>query len=62
LPLIGGNVGVGYLPPHLDQHKVRSMIERIMTEANTIMGDFNYCGGTKRRVFEEPIEAQVGTI
>jgi len=56
--LIGGNIGGAYLPPHLDQHKCRKCIENMMTKADTIMGDFNCCGGTKRRVLEEIIETQ----
>ena len=38
--LIGGNVGVGYLPPHLYQHKVKARIEKMIWETDTIWGDF----------------------
>lgn len=55
---LGGNVGVGYLPPLFDQHGVRSMILKIIRAMDTIMGHFNCCGGTKKRALEELIEAE----
>jgi len=52
---IGGNTGAGYFPPHWNQHEVSRELRGMLGEVDTIMGDFNCCGGTKRRALEEVI-------
>jgi len=55
---IGGNTGAGYIPPHWEQHRLRRTLLSMVRELDTIMGDFNCCGGTKKRVLQEIIEAE----
>jgi len=49
---IGDTVGAVYLPPHLNQHQLKEALTQLM-QKDTIIGDLNCCGGTKRRVLEE---------
>jgi len=59
---LGGRVlAAAYLPPHMNQHELVRALEQ-MTEAGTIMGDLNCCGGTKQRRLEELIEAKESGI
>jgi len=50
---IGGNVGTGYLPPQWDQHRVGNTMRGMMNEMDTVLGDFNCCGGSQKRTLEE---------
>jgi len=54
--LIGGDVGAAYLPPHFNQYQVERIMEGMMREWDTLMGDLNWCSGSKRRVLTKMIE------
>ena len=56
--LIGENTVVAYLPPHFNHHEVKRVLERMDREAETIMGDLNCCGGSKKRTLEGWIQAR----
>jgi len=49
---IGGNVGAGYFPPQWDHHKVSNTMRGIMNEMDVVIGDFNCCGGSKKKALE----------
>jgi len=52
---IGGNVGAGYFPPHWDHHKMGSTLRGMVNKMDTVIGDFNCCGGSKKRTLENLI-------
>jgi len=52
---IGDTLGAAYLPPHLNQHQLREALTQLI-QKDTIIGDLNCCGGTKKRVLEEMLE------
>ena len=52
---LGGNVGAGYFPPHWDQPRVSRVLRGMLGQVDTIMGDFNCCGGSKKKSLEEVV-------
>ena len=56
--LIGGNIAVVYLPLHKNPHEVGRILRGISREAETIIGDLNCCGRSKKRVLEAWIEEE----
>lgn len=55
--LIGGSVVAAYLPPQLNHHDLARALGG-MAIADTIRGDLNACGGSKKRRLEEYIEKE----
>lgn len=49
---IGGNVGAGYFPPQWDHHKIVNTMRGMMNEMDMVIGDFNCCGGSKKKALE----------
>ena len=50
--LIGGNIAAAYLLPQMNYTElVRALAS--MARADTIMGGWNCCGGSKKRVLKE---------
>jgi len=47
---IGGNVEAGYHPPQWDHHRVATTMRGMMNEMDTVIGDLNCCGGSKKRI------------
>jgi len=52
---IGDTLGAAYLPPHMNQHQLREVMSQLM-QKDTIIGDLNCCGGTKKKTLEALIE------
>ena len=52
--LLGGSTGVACLPPHNSHREVEGAQRRIGV-ADTIMGDLNSCGGSKKSIINEYI-------
>ena len=56
--MIGDNKAAACLPSHKNHHEVGACLERMREAAETILGDLNCCGGSKKRVLEEWIERE----
>jgi len=56
--LIGVSIAAIYLPPRLDHDRVVRALSGMVGYADTIIGDRNHCGGTKKRRLEEFIQEQ----
>jgi len=52
---IGGNVRAGYFPPHWDYNRVNRTLRSMLGVVDTVLGDFNCCGGSKKKSLEEVI-------
>jgi len=52
--IIGDTLVAAYLPPHLNQHQGEGFLSQMMLK-DTVIGDLNCCGGTKRGTLEKAI-------